>query len=62
MFATFMEEIELSHYLRQVLAERTCQAVRIEPHRDADGHLSNHVFDIFEIGAVPATSKRQALS
>jgi hypothetical protein len=50
MFATFMEEIELSRYLKTVLAQHRCQAVRIEAHRDADGHVSNHVFDIYEIG------------
>jgi hypothetical protein len=47
MFPSFVEEIELARYLKRVLAHSQCRAVQIEPHRDASGHISTHIFDIF---------------
>jgi hypothetical protein len=47
MFPSFAEEIELARYLKRVLAHSQCQAVQIEPHRDASGQASTHVFDVF---------------
>jgi hypothetical protein len=46
-FPSFAEEIELARYVRQVLADSPCKAVQIEPHRDASGRPSTHVFDVF---------------
>jgi hypothetical protein len=50
MFPAFVEEIELARYLKRVLAQAQCKAVQIEPHRDASGRASTHVFDIFLVG------------
>lgn len=47
MFPAFAEEIELARYLKGVLAHARCQAVEIEPHRDASGLPSTHVFDVY---------------
>lgn len=47
LFPAFVEEIELGRYLRQLLARRENSAVAIEPHRDASGQLSTHVFDVY---------------
>jgi hypothetical protein len=50
MFPSFAEEIELARYLKRVLAQAQCKAVQIEPHRDASGRLSTHVFDVYFVG------------
>jgi hypothetical protein len=47
MFPSFAEEIELARYLKRVLANSQCKAVQIEPHRDASGRPSSHIFDVF---------------
>ena len=47
MFPSFAEEIELARYLKRVLAHSQCKAVQIEPHRDASGQPSTHIFDVF---------------
>lgn len=47
MFPSFAEEIELARYLKRVLAHAQCRAVQIEPHRDASGQASTHIFDVF---------------
>lgn len=46
MFPSFVEEIELGRYIRRLLAHSQCKVVHIEPHRDASGQPSTHVFDI----------------
>jgi hypothetical protein len=43
----FVEDIELGRYLKKLLASSSCRAVRLEPHRDASGQKSTHVFDVF---------------
>jgi hypothetical protein len=52
LFPAFVEEIELGRYLRQLLARRENRAVAIEPHRDANGELSTHVFDVYGLETV----------
>jgi hypothetical protein len=47
MFPSFAEEIELARYLKRILAHSQCKAVQIEPHCDASGRPSTHVFDVF---------------
>lgn len=47
MFPKFVEDLELGHYLNTLLSDRPGLAVRIEPHRDADGRLSTHVIDVY---------------
>lgn len=50
LFPRFVEEIELGRYLKRLLATNQCRAVEIEPHRDANGQPSTHVFDVFAVG------------
>ena len=47
MFPSFVEEIELGRYLKGLLVTDRCRAVEIQPHRDAEGHASAHVFDVY---------------
>jgi hypothetical protein len=47
MFPSFVEEIELARYLKRVLSHAECRAVQIEPHLDATGRGSTHVFDVY---------------
>jgi hypothetical protein len=47
MFPGFAEEIELGRYVRRQLSRGGLRAVHLEPHRDADGRVSPHVFDVF---------------
>jgi hypothetical protein len=49
MFPSFADEIELARYLKRVLSHAQCRAVQIEPHRDASGRASTHIFDIFYV-------------
>jgi hypothetical protein len=49
MFRSFAEEIELGRYLRTLLSGSENHLVAIEPHRDSDGRLSTHVFDVFRV-------------
>ena len=56
MFPTFVEEIELGRYLKRLLAHDTPQAVVVEPHRDADGRASSHVFDVYRWPAAEQSS------
>jgi hypothetical protein len=52
MFPSFVEEIELGRYLRQLLARRENRTVTLEPHQDATGQLSTHVFDVYGMESV----------
>lgn len=47
MFPSFADEIELARFLKRVLAREQCKAVQLEPHRDASGQASTHIFDVF---------------
>ena len=49
MFPSFVEEIELARYLKRILKHSQCRAVQIEPHLDASGQASTHIFDIFYV-------------
>jgi len=50
MFPSFVEEIELARYLKQVLANAQCRTVQLEHHRDASGVQSTHIYDIIYSG------------
>jgi hypothetical protein len=47
LFPAFAEEVELGRYLKKLLASGQYAGLRIEPHREADGSYSTHVFDIY---------------
>lgn len=49
MFPKFVEEAELGRYLRALLSTDQCDAVRVEPHRAADGRQSTHIFDVYRL-------------
>jgi len=49
MFPKFVEEVELGRYLKHLLRTSQCRAVRLEPHCDADGTRSTHVFDVYGV-------------
>jgi hypothetical protein len=47
MFPRFVEEMELGRYVRSLLSSGRAATVRIEPHRQANGLISEHEFDIY---------------
>ena len=49
MFPSFVAEIELARYMRRALSDPTCKSVRVEPHRDASGVPSSHIYDVFYV-------------
>jgi hypothetical protein len=49
MFPKFVEEVELGRYLRTLLTSGHHGVVRIEPHHDADGRPSTHIFDVYRL-------------
>lgn len=49
LFPGFAAEIELGRYVRTLLTSGRCNALRIEPHRLPDGHLSSSIFDVFQV-------------
>jgi hypothetical protein len=49
MFPRFAERVELERHVGQLLATGRCHAVRIEQHRQADGQLSVHIFDVYRL-------------
>ena len=42
-----IDQLELHHYLRDLLATRRWDVVRAVPQSEDDGHPSNHVFDVY---------------
>jgi hypothetical protein len=42
-----IDQLELDHYLRDLLATRRWDVVRAVPHLEADGHPSDHVYDLY---------------
>ena len=52
LFPSFVEEIELGRYLKQVPASVECCAVEIAPHEG-----STHVFDVFQTRELAATKQ-----
>ena len=47
MFPAFAAEMELGRCMRRVLSSGRYATVHFEPHRDVDGRLSLHVFDVY---------------
>jgi hypothetical protein len=47
MFPEFVEEIELGRYLKDLLAANGCRPVQLEAHRQPNGTVSDHMFDVF---------------
>ena len=45
----FVEELELGRFVRDLLSSEQCAAVRIERHPTADGSVSSHVFDVYQL-------------
>ena len=56
MFPAFAAEMELGRYMRRVLSSGRYATVYFEPHRDVDGRLSQHVFDVYGSEASAASS------
>jgi hypothetical protein len=51
LFPSFVENIELGRYLKGLLASEECQAVQLEPHRNANGTALPRVFDVYLVAA-----------
>ncbi len=49
MFPRFAERVELDRHVSALLATGRCHAVRIQQHRQDDGQLSAHVFDVYRV-------------
>jgi hypothetical protein len=49
LFPHFVEEVELGRYLKTLLRSTACRAVEIQPHQEAGGRRSSHVFDVFAV-------------
>jgi hypothetical protein len=49
IFPKFAEEVELGRYLKKLLRDAQCSAVRLEVHQQPDGTPSRHVFDVYEV-------------
>ena len=52
MFPAFVDELELARYMKRVLRNSQCKGVRAEPHQDASGVKSTHVYDVFFVSDV----------
>jgi hypothetical protein len=49
MFPRFAERVELDRHVSALLAAGRCHAVRIQQHRQEDGQLSVHIFDVYRL-------------
>jgi hypothetical protein len=49
MFPRFAERVELERHVRALLATGRCHAVRTQQHRQDDGQLSAHIFDVYRL-------------
>lgn len=49
MFPAFADDMELGRYLKQLHKGGTLGVVSIEPHMDANGHPSTHIFDVYRL-------------
>jgi hypothetical protein len=58
MFPAFAAEMELGRYMRGVLSSSCYPTAYFEPHRDVDGRLAPHVFDVHGSAAVRRFSVR----
>jgi len=61
MFPAFAAELELGRYMRRVLSSGRYATVYFEPHRDVDGRLSRHVFDVYGSEASAPSSDKSGL-
>jgi hypothetical protein len=61
MFPAFAAEMELGRYMLGVLSSGRYATVYFEPHRDVDGRLSSHVFDVYGSEAPAASSSPSGL-
>lgn len=43
----YVEELRLGRYLRRRLAEGQWRTLRVQPHHDATGRLSEHIYDVY---------------
>jgi hypothetical protein len=51
-----VDQLELNHYVRDLLATGQWDAIHFEPVRDDDGHLSDHVYELHGHRRAPITS------
>lgn len=49
MFPRFAERVELERYVSALLATGKCHAVRTQQHRQDDGQVSTHIFDVYRV-------------
>jgi hypothetical protein len=42
-----IDRLELGHYLAGLLATGRWELVKVAPHRDANGHPSDHIFEVY---------------
>jgi hypothetical protein len=49
MFPRFADRVELERHVGALLATGRCHAVRIRQHRQDDGQLSAHIFDVYRL-------------
>jgi hypothetical protein len=49
MFPVFAERVELERHVSALLATGRCHAVRTQQHRQDDGQLSTHIFDVYRL-------------
>lgn len=56
MFPEFVEEIELGRYLKNLLAANGCRPVQLEAHRQPNGQVAQHTFDVFLVAEQGPTS------
>jgi len=49
MFPMFAERVELDRHVGALLATGRCHAVRTQQHRQDDGQLSTHIFDVYRV-------------
>ena len=49
MFPRFAERVELERHVNALIATGRCHAVRTRQHRQDDGQLSPHIFDVYRL-------------
>jgi hypothetical protein len=49
MFPSFADKVELDRHVSALLATGRCHAVRTRQHRQDDGQLSAHIFDVYRL-------------
>jgi hypothetical protein len=49
MFPRWAEKVELDRHMSALLATGRCHAVRVQPHRQDNGQLSAHIFDVYRV-------------